>query len=39
MSATTLPNATLLEAYQAMTPGSARLAAKAQGPVSERADA
>jgi glutamate-1-semialdehyde 2,1-aminomutase len=31
MSATTLPNETLLEAYQAMTPGSARLSEKARG--------
>lgn len=31
MSATTLPNTTLLEAYQAMTPGSARLTEKARG--------
>jgi glutamate-1-semialdehyde 2,1-aminomutase len=30
MSATTLPNATLTEAYRALTPGSAALAAKAQ---------
>ncbi|HXT80687.1 MAG TPA: aspartate aminotransferase family protein [Acetobacteraceae bacterium] len=30
MSATTLPNATLLAAYEAMTPGSAALAAKAR---------
>src|SRR4051795_10108071 len=30
MSASTLPNATLTEAYQALTPGSARLAAKAR---------
>ena len=30
MSATTLPNATLLAAYEAMTPGSASLAAKAR---------
>jgi glutamate-1-semialdehyde 2,1-aminomutase len=31
MSASTLPNATLLEAYQSLTPGSAGLAAKARG--------
>src|SRR4051794_32668203 len=31
MSASTLPNETVLEAYQAMTPGSAKLAAKARG--------
>jgi glutamate-1-semialdehyde 2,1-aminomutase len=30
MSATTLPNATLLEAYQALTPGSAKLAERAR---------
>ena len=30
MSASTLPNATLLDSYQAMTPGSAKLSAKAQ---------
>jgi glutamate-1-semialdehyde 2,1-aminomutase len=30
MSATTLPNATLLETYKAMTPGSASLASKAK---------
>ena len=30
MSASTLPNATLLDSYQAMTPGSATLSAKAQ---------
>lgn len=30
MSATTLPNATLLSTYESMTPGSAALAAKAQ---------
>jgi glutamate-1-semialdehyde 2,1-aminomutase len=30
MSASTLPNATLIEAYQAMTPGSAALAARAR---------
>ena len=30
MSATTLPNATLIQAYQALTPGSAALAEKAQ---------
>ena len=29
MSASTLPNATLTAAYEAMTPGSAKLAAKA----------
>ena len=31
MSASTLPNATLTAAYEAMTPGSAALAAKARG--------
>lgn len=31
MSASTLPNATLTSAYEAMTPGSAALAAKARG--------
>ena len=30
MSVATLPNATLLDAYQAMTPGSAKLSAAAQ---------
>ena len=33
-----LPNTTLLEAYQAMTPGSARLTEKARRPVSQRPD-